>query len=72
MSYVIELATRILILGSAASVIAFLAREAERHAAAAEAVTEGLLLGNFEGDTYKTDKKNSPLEAGVLVGLLSG
>jgi len=48
--------------------LAFLAREDERGAAAAEAVTEGLLLGNFEGDRYKTDKKNGPLEAGVLLG----
>jgi leucyl aminopeptidase len=48
--------------------LAFLARENDRSAAAAEAVTEGLLLGNFEGDTYKTDKKNSPLEAAALVG----
>jgi leucyl aminopeptidase len=48
--------------------LAFLARENERGAAAAEAVTEGLLLGNFEGNAYKTDKKNGPLEAGVLLG----
>ena len=48
--------------------LVFLARENERGAAAAEAVTEGLLLGNFEGDTYKTDKKNSPLEAAALLG----
>ena len=48
--------------------MAFLARESDRGAAAAEAVTEGLLLGNFEGDTYKTDKKNGPLEAATLVG----
>ena len=48
--------------------LAFLARESDRGAAAAEAVTEGLLLGNFEGDTYKTDKKNGPVEAAALVG----
>jgi leucyl aminopeptidase len=48
--------------------LAFLARENERSAAAAEALTEGLLLGNFEGDTYKTDKKNAPLEAAALLG----
>ncbi len=48
--------------------LAFLARESDRGAAAAEAVTEGLLLGNFEGDTYKTDKKNGPIEAASLVG----
>jgi leucyl aminopeptidase len=48
--------------------LAFLARESERTAAAAEAVTEGLLLGNFEGDAYKTDKKNGPIESALLVG----
>jgi len=48
--------------------LGFLARESDRGAAAAEAVTEGLLLGNFEGDTYKTDKKNGPVEAAALVG----
>jgi leucyl aminopeptidase len=52
--------------------LAFLARESDRDAAAAEAVTEGLLLGNFEGDTYKTDKKNGPLEAAALAGFDAG
>src|SRR5690242_15468314 len=36
--------------------VAFLAPEGQRSAAAAQAVTEGLLLGNFEGDKYRTDK----------------
>ena len=48
--------------------LAFLARETDRDAAAAEAVTEGLLLGNFDGDKYRTDKKNGPLESAALVG----
>jgi leucyl aminopeptidase len=48
--------------------VGFLARENERGGAAAEAVTEGLLLGNFEGDAYKTEKKNGPLEAAALLG----
>jgi leucyl aminopeptidase len=48
--------------------LAFLARESDRGAAAAEAITGGLLLGNFEGDAYKTDKKNGPVEAASLVG----
>jgi len=39
--------------------IAFLTRESDTNAAAAESVTEGLLLADFEGDTYKTSKKNS-------------
>jgi leucyl aminopeptidase len=48
--------------------IAFLAREGERGAEAAEAVTEGLILGNFDGDKYRTDKKNPPVESAALVG----
>src|SRR4029077_5423448 len=51
--------------------IAFLAREGERTAEAAQAVTEGLLLGNFDGDKYRTDKKNPPLESAALVGFES-
>jgi len=48
--------------------LAFLAREGERTTEAAQAVTEGLLLGNFDGDKYRTDKKNPPVESAVLVG----
>lgn len=48
--------------------VAFLAREAERGPDAAQAVTEGLLLGNFEGDKYRTDKKNGPVQSAVLAG----
>ena len=49
--------------------LAFLARENDRNAAAAQAITEGLLLGNFESDKYKTEKKNGKeLEAAVLAG----
>src|SRR5437899_3707681 len=48
--------------------LAFLAREGERTPEAAQSVTEGLLLGNFDGDKYRTDKKNSPVEAAALVG----
>jgi leucyl aminopeptidase len=36
----------------------FLAREGERGPAAAQAVAEGLLVGDFESDKYRTDKKN--------------
>ena len=46
--------------------IAFLAREGERTPEAAQAVTEGLLLGNFDGDKYRTDKKNPPVESAAL------
>ena len=42
--------------------MAFLAREDYRDAASAQAVTEGLLLGNFDGDKYRTDKKNGDAE----------
>lgn len=52
--------------------IAFLARESENTAEAAQAVTEGLLLGNFEGDKYRTDKKNAPVESAALVGFDAG
>ena len=44
------------------------ARSRSRTPAAAEAVTEGLLLGNFDGDKYRTDKKNGPVESAALVG----
>ena len=48
--------------------VAFLAREGYRDAASAQAVTEGLLLGNFDGDKYRTDKKNGPVESAVAGG----
>jgi leucyl aminopeptidase len=38
--------------------LAFLAREDERTAIGAEAIAEGLLLGEFEGDKYKSEKKD--------------
>jgi leucyl aminopeptidase len=37
--------------------IVFLAREGQKGAAAVKAVTEGLVIGDFESDKYKTDKK---------------
>jgi leucyl aminopeptidase len=52
--------------------VAFLAREGFVNAASAQAVTEGLLLGNFDGDKYRTDKKNGPIESAVLVGFEAG
>jgi leucyl aminopeptidase len=49
--------------------IAFLVRETDANAGAAEAVTEGLLLADFEGDKYKTGKKKSePIEWTALAG----
>jgi leucyl aminopeptidase len=49
--------------------VAFLARESEATSAAAQSVTEGLLLADFEGDTYKTNKKNNePIEWATLAG----
>ncbi len=49
--------------------LAFLPRENDRNAAAAQAITEGLLLGNFESDKYKTEKKDSKeVETAVLAG----
>jgi leucyl aminopeptidase len=38
--------------------IVFLAREGQRGADAAKAVTEGLTIADFESDKYKTDKKD--------------
>ncbi len=54
--------------------MAFLARESQRDAAAAQSVTEGLLLANFDPDHYKTDKKNGPkrMESAVLAGWNAG
>ncbi len=49
--------------------VAFLARESERSAAAAEAITEGLILANFDSDKYKTEKKStSEIAAAALAG----
>jgi leucyl aminopeptidase len=49
--------------------IAFLTRESDANAASAEAVTEGLLLADFEADKYKTGKKKSePIEWAALAG----
>ena len=49
--------------------IAFLVRENDATTEAAEAVTEGLLLADFEGDKYKTGKKDKgPMEWAVLLG----
>ncbi len=49
--------------------LAFLPRENDRGAAAAQAITEGLLLGNFESDKYKTEKRNAKeMETAVLSG----
>jgi leucyl aminopeptidase len=53
--------------------MAFAGREAESNLDALEVVTEGLLLGDFEGDKYKTGKKNdAPLESAALVGWATG
>jgi leucyl aminopeptidase len=37
--------------------LTFLAREDDRSSAAAQAIAEGFILGNFDSDKYKTDKK---------------
>jgi leucyl aminopeptidase len=53
--------------------VAFFAREDDATAAAAEAVTQGLLLADFEGDKYKTkNKEKGPVELGALAGWESG
>jgi leucyl aminopeptidase len=53
--------------------LAFLARESEANSGAAQAVTEGLLLADFEGDKYKTAKKAvAPVESAALLGWAAG
>jgi len=49
--------------------LVFLPRENDRNAAAAEAITEGLLIAGFESDKYKTEKKNGKeVETAALAG----
>jgi leucyl aminopeptidase len=51
--------------------LAFLvsARDDDHSAAAAQAVTEGLIVGDFESDKYKTENKNNKeVDAAALVG----
>jgi leucyl aminopeptidase len=49
--------------------IAFLAREDDRSAAAAQAIVEGMILANFDSDKYKTDKKpGNEITAAALAG----
>jgi len=49
--------------------LAFLAPENDRSAAAAQAITEGLIIADFESDKYKTeDKNNKEVESAVLAG----
>jgi leucyl aminopeptidase len=49
--------------------VAFVAREEDRTAAAAEAITEGLLLGEYESDLYKSEKKEpQAIDAALLAG----
>jgi leucyl aminopeptidase len=45
----------------------FLLREGERNAAGSQAVTEGLLLGEFDSDFYKTEKKNGKVMEAVTL-----
>jgi leucyl aminopeptidase len=49
--------------------VVFLARENSATPQSAEAVVEGLFLADFEGDKYKTNKKESgPFESAALAG----
>ena len=51
----------------------FLAREGERGPAAAQAVVEGLMAGDFESDKYRTDKKNNlEIQSVSLAGFDAG
>jgi len=51
---------------------AFLAREGERGAEAARAVTEGLVLADFESDKYRSDKKSREIASVSLAGFDAG
>ena len=49
--------------------VAFMARERDRAAASAQAITEGMILANFDSDKYKTDKKpGSEIASAALAG----
>src|SRR5450631_1507789 len=49
--------------------LAFLVREEDRSAAAAQAIVEGVILANFDSDKYKTDKKpGNEITAASLAG----
>jgi leucyl aminopeptidase len=48
--------------------LAFLAREGERGALAAQAVVEGLIVADFESDKYRSEKKNRMIETVTLLG----
>jgi leucyl aminopeptidase len=49
--------------------LAFLARENERTATAAQAIAEGMILANYDSDKYKTDKKpGNEIEFAALAG----
>lgn len=50
----------------------FLLREGERNAAGAEAAVEGVLLGSFDSDFYKTEKKNGKAMEGVTLAGAEG
>lgn len=50
----------------------FLTREGERGAEAAQAVTEGLLVAEFESDKYRSEKKNKAIESVSLAGFDNG
>src|ERR1700751_2532487 len=51
----------------------FLTREGERSPAAAQAITEGLLVADFESDKYRSEKKNNKeIQSVSLAGFENG
>jgi leucyl aminopeptidase len=49
--------------------LTFLVREKDRSEAAAQAVVEGMILANFDSDSYKTDKKpRNEISAAAIAG----
>jgi len=50
----------------------FLTREGERGPEAAQSVTEGLIVGEFDSDKYRTDRKDREIHCVSLAGFDSG
>lgn len=50
----------------------FLTQEGERDSAAAQAVTEGLIVADFESDKYRTERKKGEIQSVALAGFDSG
>jgi leucyl aminopeptidase len=52
--------------------LVFLMREGERDSAGAQAVTEGLIVADFESDKYRTERKKGEIQSVALAGFDEG